>query len=1625
MTNSEALRHLLLNLRNVSETPREKGTSFENLVTVFLSDDATYSKQFSEVLTYQDWAKSQNTKKGDSGIDLVAKNKNDNFYTAIQCKFYSENATIDKGGIDSFIANSDRDDFNRRVLVDTTKKGLSSNLETQIETISKNFTRISINELENSSIDWSRYLDNDSTVEQIEKKQIRQHQEDALNAVKKGLKTADRGKLIMACGSGKTFTSLKIAEDLVGKNKSMLFLVPSLALMSQTITEWTNEATTDLNIYAVCSDAQVGKRKVSNDDELAEISVHDLAYPATTDAKKLADKYKIEKDKMTVVFATYQSIEVISQAQQKYKLPDFNLVVCDEAHRTSGATLKDGKTSNFNKIHSQDFVKANKRIYMTATPRVYIEKVKAKAKDKEALLYSMDDETLYGKELYVLNFGDAVDKGLLADYKVIVLALDEGQIAESIQKNFTDIEGLDLKDAVRMVGCYKALSKIGISDTEDTKTMQRAVAFCENIKKSELFQKVFMEVVNEYLSHQKDTSKKLNCEVRHVDGTMNTAIRNDKLNFLKQEMNDDECHILTNARCLSEGVDVPTLDAVMFIHPRKSKTDIVQSVGRVMRIAPNKKLGYVILPVVIPVGVEPSEALKNGKNYEIIWDVLNALRSHDERMDSDINKIQFGELPSKMEVISEIDTLPSTDNPTALNSGKGGSSNDGFGMSATQSEIDYEYDSVQQAILSKIVDKCGTRNYWGQWAVNIAETAQTIIVRIKAIIKDKNSEEYKAVNQFLNELQKNINNSITEDEVVEMLAQHIITQPVFDTLFGGDNFSSNNPVSKAIQKVIDVLNKHNLDNESQDLKAFYASVNKKVDSIEKQESKQAIIIELYDKFFKTAFPKMAERLGIVYTPVECVDFIIHSVNDVLKKEFKQSLGDKNTHIIDPFTGTGTFITRIIQSGLISKEQLKHKYQNELHANEIVLLAYYIATINIEAVYNGVMADENNTKNTAKYEPFTGVCLTDTFQLYEDTSDLITPLLPVNSERLNKQKNLDIKVIIGNPPYNDGQQNENDNNQSVSYTKLDKNIELTYVKHSTASLRNSLYDSYIRAIRWASDRIGDTGVIGFITNSGWIEKGVSDGMRKTLQSEFNDIYIFNLKGGVRGKSKDIAKKEGKSVFNIMTGVAISILVKNPKAKTSGNIYFHDIGDYLSREKKLKIIKDFGSIDEITKQDKWQKIQPDKYNDWLNQRDDSFYNHIAMGDKKDKTSIDIFENYSQGVLSSRDAWIYNLSKQKLEINVKNTIDFYNQELERYQQSLKQNKDITINKFINTDKTKIAWSGALKKDLKNNKKSLFKKTNIVQSLYRPFTKQYCYFNRQWNERVYQMPKIFPEIGITNLVIGLNGRGSRKGFNCLISNVITDNQLLENGQCFPLKLYAPILGEQSDEKIGMFGDSDNIVEADSGQKYKVKDGITDEGLKHFTDYYQDTKISKEDLFYYIYGLLHSPDYKKRFANNLVKDLPRIPQVKDIADFWTFSKSGRKLADLHINYENKEPYAVSYKDGNMTIEMMVDKDFYVEKMRFANKEDKSTIIYNHNITIHDIPLEAYDYVVNGKSAIEWVMDRQRIATHPDSQIINNPNDWANEEMNNPKYPLELLLKVITISVETVGIIKKLPTLHF
>lgn len=1626
---------ILNKFRKESFSERDKGYRFERLMQAYLKTTTIYANVFEDVWLWSEFQYRSQFGGHDVGIDLVARTFEGDYW-AIQCKCYAADAYINKPEVDSFLATSGKTfetdngivGFAGRLWISTTNNW-GTTAELTIKNQIPQVNRLSLMDLESDEVDWEK-LESGlfGKASRVKPFEIKEHQQKAIDKVHEHLLTHDRGKLIMACGTGKTFTSLKIAENETDGKGLILFLVPSIALLGQTLRSWCQQASNPINAVCICSDAQVSKSEEKNDDNT--VSTVDLALPASTDTdsivKQLDYLNRIEKSGMTVVFSTYQSIDVISKAQKQLlsrtdgTFGVFDLIICDEAHRTTGVTLKDAKESAFVRVHDNDYIQAKKRIYMTATPRLYTDEIKRKAEDNDAILCSMDDKSFYGEEMYRIGFGEAVERGLLTDYKVLILAVGDKDIPPALRKAMTDDDGsIRSDDASKFVGCVNALSKKVLGDeglikATDPSPMRRAVAFCSTIKASKDTAKIFTDCQDDYLADLTEAEKADMVDVvaHHVDGAMAATKRDAELMWLKEQPDDPaECRMLTNARCLSEGVDVPSLDAVIFVSPKNSQVDVVQSVGRVMRRSEGKKYGYIIIPVIIPEDVEGEEVLEKHANFKVVWTVLNALRAHDDRFNAEVNKIELSKKKPKHIIFGGV--APSNKDGEVT-----GGEDD---MSAAQQlaqQLSLQFEDLQNVFYAKLVTKVGSKRYWELWAKDIAKIAEEHIERIKGLIEGEGKHK-RAFESLMRGLRRNINPNLTEHEAIEMLSQHIISQPVFEALFGDYEFAQNNPVSKSMQKMLDLLeDEGKTEEEHEKLQKFYNYVRTTVGDIKDSAGRQRLIVELYDKFFKVASPKTVEKLGIVYTPVEVVDFIINSVAHIIKREFGRSLGDENVHILDPFTGTGTFITRLLQSGHIGKDNLIRKYAKEIHANEIVLMAYYIASINIENVYHSIMADE-------EYKSFDGICLTDTFQLGEEASEenMFSEQFPTNSKRVIAQKKKPITVIISNPPYSVGQKSANDNAQNQTYPTLNRRLADTYVAATDSTNKNSLYDSYIKAFRWASDRINpkEGGIVGFVTNGAWIDGNAQEGFRKCLEREFSTIYVFNLRGNCR-TSGEVRRKEGDGVFGLgsRTPISITILVKQPNKpkEEKAKIYYHDIGDYLTREDKLRIVKNFDSIANPLMQ--WREITPNEHGDWISHRNEMFklFTPIEPDKKFNTKAKSFFVVNSRGLETGRDVWMYHSSNVALCHRVSSMIDFY--EEQRKLVSSTETKT-QIEDLVSYDATKISWTSSLLSSLSRQTSISYSPTSISIGLYRPYFKQKVYTSPKLIHRTGQMFQFFPSQKHENLVISIAGVGGSKDFSALIANCIPDIQLQFNGQCLPLYWYDDSTADIAD----LFSQaSDNEMD-----KYIRRDGVTDWILSTARKQYgSKPQITKEDIFYYVYGILHSPDYRTTFASDLKKSLPRLPLVESKEDFWAFSKAGRELASLHLNYETIEPYkgcipvfgAYSNKGEAM--------NYRVEKMRFGKIDsktaDKSVIHYNSAITINNIPLEAYDYVVNGKSAIEWIMERYAVTTDTKSGITNDPNDWAKEH-DDEKYIYNLLLRVINVSIQTVEIVKSLPKLKF
>ena len=1605
--------------RENSTSERNKGDKFERLMKAYLLTKPVYKNLLSDVWLWSEFPYKEQFGTGgkDTGIDIVCRT-HDGDYWAVQCKCYRPEAKIDLHLVSTFLTTASfpfntkdgNKNFSHRIWIDTTYDGFNAEALNAINKVG--CTRLGLIDLKNDDVNWEE-LDAGKKGDEVTrvKYDLRPHQKEAFDATVQYFVDHERGKLIMACGTGKTFTSLRISEALATDSHLVLFLVPSIALLSQTLKEWSAQSKGNIYPICICSDSHASDK--------AEDSISDLVLPATTNPATVHKQFidfrtrQATEGGMIVVFSTYQSIDVIGDVQRQINSLEkdsfiFDLIVCDEAHRTTGVKQKDKKQSAFTKVHDNENVKAKKRLYMTATPRLYSSDAQAKAKEKEVLVWSMDDPEWFGEEIYRIGFGAAVEKQLLSDYKVIVLTLDENSVDADLQKQILD-EHSEIKadDAIKLIGCINVLSKRTnyLTDKElfsdvDPEPMKSAVAFCSNIKNSEYLRDSFNVCQKAYYEKmsEEERAELVVVEADHVDGGMGSTIREEKLEWLKNaDPNKKECRVLNNVRCLSEGVDVPSLDAIMFLSSRNSQVDVVQSVGRVMRRAEGKKFGYIIIPVVVPANANADEILDDSDDFKIVWSVLNALRAHDDRFNATINKIELNK--KKPKIIKVTGGGNFGGKPVV------GEDTDDYDVEPVQGEFEFDelqqqlYDkflTLQSQVFAKMVNKCGSRRYWAEWGKDVGEIAKRNIERINKLISEEGDHKNK-FNTYWDGLKKNLNPSVTQSEAVEMLAQHMITKPVFEALFGNDHFTKENPVSKSLEEIVALLDEKSDPEDMEKLERFYKSVQQRAEGIDNAEAKQKVVIELYDSFFKNAFPMTVKKLGIVYTPVEVVDFILYSAEYVLNKEFGRSISDEKVNVIDPFTGTGTFITRLLQSGIIRPEDLERKYKHEIFANEIVLLAYYIASVNIENAFHDLSGKD-------EYEPFGGICLTDTFQLYENVNPTLDDkVFSENSDRVNEQKKQPITVVIGNPPYSLGQDSANDNAQNQHYDKLEKAIEESYVKLSASSLNNSTYDSYLKAFKWSTERIkqnnNNAGIIAFVSNGSWLDGNAQDGFRKSIEKEFDTIYVFNLRGNTRTKG-ELARKEGGQIFGSgsRTPIAITILVKNNKNEKA-KIFYHDIGDYHPRDEKLKIIKDFKSIEKMPK----TQITPNEYGDWLKTRNDKFSTFIPIEAEKklDNTSTAWFINYSNGLKSQRDKWVYGSSSKKMAKKIIEMIQFYNSQLAIYNEKIKNNESVDTS-ILDTNPRNFSWTVNLLKDIERNIRHDYKENHFICSAYRPFFKQYLYLDKNFIERPGLSEKLVAPEKQRNLIITASCKSNR-GFSALMTDCVSDygiNNFMNGGtQCFPMYWYEKIEQPQG----SLFEDEEPVVRHEC---------ISDFILSRAQEKYGN-KVLREDLFYYVYGVLHSKSYKETFFDDLTVSLPRIPLVSDYQKFWAFSKAGRDLANLHVNYELVAPCPDVIVEGE-------DKNnFIVQKMKFS-KDKKDTIFYNNDIKISNIPEKAYEYVVNGKSAIEWLIETYEVYTDKKSGITNDPNDWATEH-NKPRYILDLLLSVINVSVQTVDIVNSLP----
>jgi len=1395
---------LLAMLAERYESPQARGAAFERLMqrTLQCHPDVYGPQRFAQVWRWAEWPEREALGYGaDIGIDLVAEQTETagGGLCAIQTKAYAA-GRVDKGAVDSFISASATDDFTARLLVLTAPPTAQARL--MIEKASPRCEVLHRSDLESWPLNWSECLDDPSRLRFAteDRHTPKPFQAEAVAKVVAEFAEHDRGRLVLPCGTGKSVVSLWVAEQMAGIGGRVLYLVPSIALMNQTMREWASQRDPAIphRYIGVCSDTRAGH--TAEDAPLVE-----LAMPVTTDPERItAQLTATDTTAMTVVFCTYQSLSLIADAQSDASLfgpaPAFDLAICDEAHRTTGieevtarkpASGAQRTVTPYSLIHDPSRVRAAKRLYMTATPRVYTESARSRVQKAAGSfdVYSMDDPAVYGPEMYRMPFGDAVEGGHLTDYKVLVIAVAENPVLDAYDNIAIDDEHqFKIHDAVRFAGCWDGLADPTTTTPENRVTgavnhdyaAQRVIAFTNRIRNSQLVERYWNPVIEAVAGavHGRPSSEGngvaaelLACDIRHVDGNKNALERADTIAWLRAGDPGGACRIVTNARCLSEGIDVPALDAVIFLEPKQSQVDVIQAVGRVMRRAPHKDVGYVILPVVVPSGTSLlDDAVLNGSDFKAVWKVLKALRSHDERLDVLINTADLtGKPPITVLPSGLCGTCGKADGDCECDQTR---LDDAASVIAGQQRLPFEH-----AIASQLVKACGDRQYWDRWGREVARITGTITNHVQAAV-GADADLAATFDRFGEQMQATVGGTVAAGDLAALVAQHVVTMPVFEALFAGSGFADRNPISKALNELLDEFKAADvrLRDETADLGRFYDSVRNRLSGAADSDARLKIMLEVYESFFKEAMPAEITRLGIVYTPVELVDFMLRSVDAVLRQEFGRGLTSEGVHILDPFTGTGTFINRLLtqrnsdNEPFIADADLARKFVNthnplvpggsvqEIHANEIVLLAYYLAAIKIEEGYR---------ERTGSYEPFSGIVLTDTFA--HDPSALPgTGTLGYNSARARQQNELPIQVIIGNPPWSAGQKSAGDDNPNVEHPHIEQRVRDTYGhRHREVTGRGAgkaMGNLYVEAIRWASDRLNQPesdpskpGVIAFIHPNSLSNAPSLTGMRASLRDEFSKIYVVNLLGD-NMKSGDERAKEGSVIFGIeirensevrkgtgaRVGVQITVLVRNPDVMSEDPavLTYAEVPENSSLRQKFDWLVDLGNVTN----DRFVTVPDNDSHDWVNVTDGSFNDLMPVCEIRRKADdpVSIVSDHALGIATNCDVYVYSFSRDELARRMRLLIDAYNEALERVEAGCDIDECTA-----NDDLARIKWTGTLKQSLRRREEIVFDEGRIREVLYRPFTKVWLYEDHRILSQARATSELFPR-AVTDISAG-----------------------------------------------------------------------------------------------------------------------------------------------------------------------------------------------------------------------------------------------------------------------------------
>lgn len=1369
-------------LRQVSDSPQERGLIFERVIRAAFERNPQYSDRFERVWLWAEWpGRALYGYGGDSGVDLVAQ-EIDGGVCAIQCKLYEAGAKVPSGDIDSFLAEAGKEPFTSSLLVTT--GGLTAQSWSKIERATKRCEVLSSYELDRWPVRWSECFEDPEAVEFGERAEPRIDQVEALEKIAKGFEEHDRGQVHMPCGTGKSLVALWAAEQQVGAGGRVLYLVPSIALMAQTMRVWAAHRAMPHRYGAVCSDVTAGRRASATKSDLAE-----LLAPPSTNREQIADTLQksVTDEAMHVWFCTYQSVPLLSEVLAEHASDVvFDLAICDEAHRTTGigTASKDASASAFVMVHSDEHVPALRRLYQTATPRVFTERQRRKIEARASAelgatgdSYSMDDELVFGPVFYEMSFVEAIERDLISDYRVLVVGVNEREAGmHGAATRVTEITAsdrarkakVDSDYATKLLGCWDAMatpeSQIRapgtvageILDDAEHRHLRTAIAFTNTVRSSQAcsenayfadegLEGRLWEAIADDVRAANAGRSFLDLDVDHVDGTTRAVARSEALSALERQSRGTtgppRCRVISNAQLFTEGVDVPALDAVVFLEPRRSPVQVTQAVGRAMRKAEGKNFGYVVIPVIVPEGSEMTDAeVLDSSDFKAVWEVVRALRSHDERVDYWVND------PRVASPI--IIQPPRPDDPEIIPDGE---LSEQLRLKVIR--------RLEDAVASKIVQECGDRQMWPTWGQRAAEVCRRVERKTGALIAEPSCQA--AFDEFVGAMREAVGAHLTHAEAQQMVAHHVVTIPVFDHLFADAQFAARNPISRAINRFLDALadahapsttdpHASSADRVFGDLLVplarSYRTMQRMLESTHTPAETVDLLRQIYEGFFTHAMKATVKRLGIVYTPVEIVDFMLRSADTACRKHFGHGFTDENVHLLDPFTGTGTFLHRLLTgiqrngSPLIEDCDLARKYSGschygsastcdgevehancaspELHANEIVLLAYYIAALKIEsaAAERGIDTD---------YRQYRGIVFGDTFS--SDARQGSIPGFDANSARARTQSKLPIRVIIANPPWSSGQKSAGDDNPNIEYPEIERRVRDTYgIKHrevTGSAMGPAAGNLYVEALRWASDRIQSTadvenpGIVAFVHPNSLSTAPSLTGVRAAMRDEFSDIYVINLRGDAM-KSGDERRAEGGNVFgqHSRNGVQITVLVRDPNRIEQGpaTLHYAEVPSHTSTEEKYQWLHNLQDIDSS----EFDQIPVNDAHDWVNLTDGSFQELLPLCASGQDNHAALWR-HELGVKTNLDPYVYSFSRDALMTKVERLIDAYETARQQYVA-----EGISFDSLTRNDNpSEIRWTAALKQALKRQDRIEFASERIRKVLYRPFVTLWLY--------------------------------------------------------------------------------------------------------------------------------------------------------------------------------------------------------------------------------------------------------------------------------------------------------------